>query len=169
MVVKKGGKKGKKAKKVKDNNEIERPLEFKNIEDNQEYAQVIKLLGNCRCTVSCIDGVERLAHIRGTMTKKKQWIKAGDIILVSLREFEQNKCDVIYLYTLKEGRKLKSLGELPENVKINENLDLLEKENEDDLGIDIIEDNEDVDDDEDNLKQLKEQFKSDFDQNFKYI
>ena len=100
------------------------------------------------------------------MTKKKQWIKAGDIILVSLREFEQNKCDVIYLYTLKEGRKLKSLGELPENVKINENLDLLEKENEEDIGIDIVEDNED---DEDDLTQLKEQFKSDFEQNFKYI
>ena len=167
MVVKKGGKKGKKAKKVKDNNEIERPLEFKSIEDNQEYAQVIKLLGNCRCTVSCIDGTERLAHIRGTMTKKKQWIKAGDIILVSLREFEQNKCDVIYLYTLKEGRKLKSLGELPENIKINENLDLLEKENEEDIGIDIVEDNED--DEEDNITQLKEQFKTDFEQNFKYI
>ena len=71
MVVKKGGKKGKKAKKVKDDNIIERELDFKNVEDNQEYAQVTKLLGNCRCTVFCIDGIERLAHIRGSMTKKK--------------------------------------------------------------------------------------------------
>ena len=164
MTVKKGGKKGKKAKKVKDDFEIERELDFKNIEDNQEYAQVIKLLGNCRCTVLCIDGIERLAHIRGSMTKKKQWIKIGDIILVSLREFEQNKCDVLYLYTLKEARKLKNLGELPDNIKINENINLIEKESEEDIGIDI-EESEDVDD----IEIKKEKFKSEFDENFKFI
>lgn len=167
MPVKKGGKKGKKGKKVKDNNEIERPLEFKSIEDNQEYAQIIKLLGNCRCSVSCIDGIERLAHIRGTMTKKKQWIKVGDLVLVSLREFEQNKCDVIYLYTLKEARRLKLLGELPQDIKINENLDLLEKEDEEDIGIDIIDENEEKETENERIK--KEQFKNDFDKNFKYI
>ena len=164
MVVKKGGKKGKKAKKVKDDNIIERELDFKNVEDNQEYAQVTKLLGNCRCTVFCIDGIERLAHIRGSMTKKKQWIKIGDIILVSIREFEQSKCDVLFLYNLKEARRLKNLGELPENIKINENIDLVEKDNEEDIGVDIAEHD---DDEEEEIK--KEKFKNDFDENFKFI
>ena len=95
------------------------------------------------------------------------WCSPSDFKNKNIGEYNRKVSPDRFL--LKEGRKLKSLGELPENVKINENLDLLEKENEDDLGIDIIEDNEDVDDDEDNLKQLKEQFKSDFDQNFKYI
>jgi len=161
MTVKKKG--GKKAKKIKDNTEIERILEFKSIEDNQEYAQVIKLLGNCRCTVSCIDGVERLAHIRGNMTKKKKWVKVGDITLVSLREYEQNKCDIIYLYTLKEARKLKNLGELPDNIKINENLDLTEKEIDEDIGFDIVEENEEVE------QYEKEKFKNEFNENFKFI
>lgn len=165
MPIKKGGKKGKKGKKVKDNNEIERILEFKSVEDNQEYAQVTKLLGNCRCSVLCVDGVERLAHIRGTMTKKKQWIKVGDLVLVSLREFEQNKCDVIYLYTLKEARRLKLLGELPQDIKINENMDLLEKEDEEDIGIDIIDNEEEIETE----RIKKEQFKNDFDGNFKFI
>ena len=98
------------------------------------------------------------------MTKKKQWIKIGDIILVSLREFEQNKCDVLYLYTLKEARKLKNLGELPDNIKINENINLIEKESEEDIGIDI-EESEDVDD----IEIKKEKFKSEFDENFKFI
>ena len=164
MVFKKGGKKGKKAKKVKDDNIIERELDFKNVEDNQEYAQVTKLLGNCRCTVFCIDGIERLAHIRGSMTKKKQWIKIGDIILVSIREFEQSKCDVLFLYNLKEARRLKNLGELPENIKINENIDLVEKDNEEDIGVDIAEHD---DDEEEEIK--KEKFKNDFDENFKFI
>ena len=164
MPVKKGGKKGKKGKKVKDDNIVERELEFKSIEDNQEYAQVTKLLGNCRCTVFCIDGMERLAHIRGTMTKKKQWVKIGDIILVSLREFEQSKCDVIYLYNLKEARRLKNLGELPENIKINENIDLVEKEEEEDIGFDIMDEEEAA---EEELR--KEKFKNEFDENFKFI
>jgi translation initiation factor 1A len=167
MPIKKGGKKGKKGKKVKDNNEIERPLEFKSVEDNQEYAQITKLLGNCRCSVLCVDGVERLAHIRGTMTKKKQWVKVGDLVLVSLREFEQSKCDVIYLYTLKEARRLKLLGELPNDIKINENIDLLEKEDEEDIGIDIIDDDEEKEIENELLK--KEQFKNEFEDNFKYI
>ena len=167
MPIKKGGKKGKKGKKVKDNNEIERPLEFKSVEDNQEYAQITKLLGNCRCSVLCVDGVERLAHIRGTMTKKKQWVKVGDLVLVSLREFEQNKCDVIYLYTLKEARRLKLLGELPNDIKINENINLLEKEDEEDIGIDIIDEDEEKEMENELLK--KEQFKNEFEDNFKYI
>jgi translation initiation factor 1A len=163
MTIKKGGKKGKKGKKTKDNNEIERELVFKDIEQYQEYAQVTKLLGNCRCTVSCIDGAEKLAHIRGNMTKK-QWIKSGDIVLVSIREFEQSKCDIIYLYNLKEARKLKNLGELPSNIKINENLDLLEKEDEEDIGIDILEE-EEVNEEE----VKKENFAKDFEENFKFI
>ena len=170
MPVKKGGKKGKKGKKVKGDNVIERILEYKSVEDNQEYAQVTKLLGNCRCTVFCIDNVERLGHIRGTMTKKKQWIKIGDIVLVSLREFENSKCDIIYLYTLKEGKRLKTLGELPENIKINENVDLTEKEDEEDLGIDIMDEDEVAAAAAETAEEIrKEKFKNEFDNNFKYI
>ena len=163
MPIKKGGKKGKKGKKLKGTNEIERELDFKSVEDNQEYAQVIKLLGNSRCTVFCVDGMERLAHIRGTMKKKKQWVKISDIVLVSLREFEQMKCDVLHLYTFKEAKRLKSLGELPENIKINENIDLTEKEDEEDIGIDIM------DEDEVAEEIKKEKFKNEFDENFKCI
>jgi translation initiation factor 1A len=163
MPIKKGGKKGKKGKKIKDNNEVERELVFKDIEEYQEYAQVTKLLGNCRCTVSCIDGAEKLAHIRGNMTKK-QWIKSGDIVLVSIREFEQNKCDIIYLYNLKEARKLKTMGELPSNIKINENVDLTEKEDEEDIGVDIMEEQE-----KEEQENLKETFVKDFEDNFKFI
>ena len=39
-------------------------------EDGQEYAQVIKMLGNGRLEAMCFDGEKRLAHIRGKMRKK---------------------------------------------------------------------------------------------------
>lgn len=52
--------------------------------------------------------------------RKKVWINQGDIILLSLREFQDGKGDVILKYTADEARALKSYGELPENAKINE-------------------------------------------------
>ena len=48
------------------------------------------------------------------------WINNGDIILLSLREFEDGKADVIQKYTPDEARALKQYGELPEATKINE-------------------------------------------------
>jgi len=38
-----------------------------------EYAQVLKMLGNGRLTAQCVDGVQRLCHIRGKM-RKKVWV-----------------------------------------------------------------------------------------------
>ena len=48
------------------------------------------------------------------------WVGAGDIILVSLRDYQDDKGDVILKYTADEARQLKSVGELPESTVINE-------------------------------------------------
>ena len=48
------------------------------------------------------------------------WINQGDIILISLRDFQDDKADVIQKYTTDEARNLKAYGELPESAKINE-------------------------------------------------
>lgn len=84
-----------------------------------EYAQVTKMLGNGRLEAQCFDGEKRLAHIRGKL-RKKVWINQGDIILLSLREFQDDHSDVILKYNADEARSLKSYGELPETAKINE-------------------------------------------------
>jgi translation initiation factor 1A len=44
----------------------------------------------------------------------------GDVILLSLRDYQDEKADIILKYTPDEARLLKSYGELPENLKINE-------------------------------------------------
>lgn len=77
------------------------------------------MLGNGRLEALCFDGTKRLAHIRGKM-RKKVWINQGDIILISLREYQDDKCDVIQKYSSDEARSLKSYGELPADAKINE-------------------------------------------------
>lgn len=48
------------------------------------------------------------------------WINQGDIVLLSLRDFQDDKADVIVKYTSDEARNLKAYGELPETAKINE-------------------------------------------------
>mmetsp|Transcript_80035 Transcript_80035/g.179091 ORF Transcript_80035/g.179091 Transcript_80035/m.179091 type:complete len:143 (-) Transcript_80035:354-782(-) len=109
---------GNKAKRAKgDATKAKKELEFK--EDGQEYGQVMRMLGNGRCEVSCFDGTKRLCHIRGKM-RKKVWVNQGDIVLVSLRDFQDEKGDIIVKYTADEARNLKTYGELPESVKINE-------------------------------------------------
>merc|ERR1712216_521963 len=94
-----------------------RELVFK--EEGQEYAQVLKMLGNNRLEAFCFDGVKRLCHIRGKM-RRRVWIGQGDIILLGLREFQDEKADVIMKYAADEARNLKVYGELPDTAKINE-------------------------------------------------
>lgn len=94
-------------------------------EEGQEYAQVVKMLGSGRLSCSCFDGQTRLAHIRGKL-RKKVWINNGDvsrpisptvpaksclqysqIILLSLRDYQDDKGDVLIKYTADEARSLK--------------------------------------------------------------
>lgn len=156
----KKGKGGKKVKKVKNtiSEDIERELVYKNIDELQEYAQVEKLLGNCRCELNCFDGIKRLGHIRGSMTKKKIWITTGNVVLVSLREYEDKKCDILYLYTDKEVKRLKSEGHIPENIVLN---DQVVPENKD-IGFDIEDTKDSSESDDENLKTLKENFEENF-------
>ncbi|KAI3971615.1 hypothetical protein MKW92_049912 [Papaver armeniacum] len=111
----KGGKNRKRGKNEADDDK--RELVFK--EDGQEYAQVLRMLGNGRCEAMGIDGVKRLCHIRGKL-HKKVWISGGDIILVGLRDYQDDKADIILKYNSDESRLLKAYGELPANTKINE-------------------------------------------------
>jgi len=122
----KGGKKHKRGKGAE--NMLKRELVFK--EDGQEYGQVLRMLGNGRLEAMCFDGTKRLCHIRGKM-RKKVWVNLGDICLISLRDFQDEKADVILKYTAEEARNLKTYGELPENTKINET-DLVDGEMSDD-------------------------------------
>ncbi|KAK4748264.1 hypothetical protein SAY87_014850 [Trapa incisa] len=62
---------------------------------------------------------------------KKAWIATGDIIRISLCDYEDDKADVIFKYMPDEARLLKAYGELPQNTRINEGVvGGLDEENE---------------------------------------
>jgi len=125
------GKGGKNRRRGKNENEgLKRELVFK--EDGQEYAQVTKMLGNGRLEAMCFDGVKRLCHIRGKL-RKKVWINQSDIVLIGLRDYQDAKADVILKYSADEARNLKSYGEFPESVKINETFDPVGGDLDDDI------------------------------------
>merc|ERR1711966_218660 len=123
------GKGGKNRRRGKNENEEKRELVFK--EDGQEYAQVLRMLGNGRLEAQCIDGVKRLCHIRGKM-RKKVWVNTGDIILLGLRDFQDEKADVILKYLADEARSLKAYGELPADIRVNETDTFAEERDEND-------------------------------------
>ncbi|EGS22784.1 uncharacterized protein CTHT_0012590 [Thermochaetoides thermophila DSM 1495] len=137
----KGGKNRRRGKNENDNEK--RELIFK--EEGQEYAQVIKMLGNGRLEAYCFDGVKRLGLIRGKL-RKKVWINNGDIILISLREYQDEKGDVILKYTADEARTLKAYGELPDTAKINET-DTFGGADDGDCGFEFDEDRDSESDD----------------------
>lgn len=110
----KGGKNRRRGK--NENDQLKRELDLK--EDGQEYAQVAKILGNGRVRCICFDGKERLCNIRGKM-RKKVWIGVGDIVLVGLRDFQDEKADVIQKYKPDEARRLKAQGHIPDNIQLD--------------------------------------------------
>jgi len=128
----KGGKNRRRGK--NDNDEEKRELIVK--EEGQEYAQVLRMLGNGRLEGYCFDGKNRLCHIRGKM-RKKSWVSTGDIILIGLREFQDEKADIILKYSADEARRLKANGELPDNTQINTSDKIGEEE--DDMPFDFEE------------------------------
>ncbi len=82
MVNKKGGKGYKKGKGGNDTTP-----KYPEPGEGTLFARVLKILGNCRIIAYCNDNERRICHIRGAM-RKRVWINAGDIILVSVRDFE---------------------------------------------------------------------------------
>lgn len=119
------GKGGKNRRRGKNEGEEKRELITK--DEEQEYAKVTRMLGQGRLEAYCMDGKTRQCHIRGKM-RKKVWVAQGDIVLVGLRDYQDEKADVIMKYTADEARILKQYGELPDNIRINDADVMLEGE-----------------------------------------
>lgn len=93
---------GKNYKKSKHNSASQKPVMIDRQPD-QHYARVIKNLGNCNLLVYCNDNKVRISHIRGALRRRCP-IHVGDILLVSLRDFEtyaigeRERSDVVAKY-----------------------------------------------------------------------
>ena len=94
-------------------------------QEGESYATVTKMLGDSRVlATSQSDGMEYLCHIRGQLNKKV-WIKIGDIVLISKREYE-DKCDVLHKYSDEDSRVLQSQGEIKRTEPVEEKDEVVE-------------------------------------------
>ena len=102
---------GKKYKKGKKSDSTIRPITLK--EDAQYYARVNKLLGGDR-VLATIETTKKpvMCHVRGAMKKKKQWVNPNDIVLITERDFQAGKYDIIVKYSQDEVRELRRLGHI---------------------------------------------------------
>ncbi len=53
------------------------------------------------------------------------WIGVGDIVLIGLRDFQDDKADIIMKYTADEARQLKAYEEIPDNGSVLEGASLV--------------------------------------------
>jgi len=113
MVNIKGGKKHKKYAKNKNDVTSKRKL-IKAENELEKYAKILKPMGNNRFQCQCIEKngfKDRLGVLRGKM-RKRVWIKTGDFVLISLRGFQDEKCDIIYKYNMDEVSVLIKDGDI---------------------------------------------------------
>jgi translation initiation factor 1A len=105
-----------KNKKRGKNNKNKRNVETKKRElvfkaHSEEYAVVEKKLGDRRMMLMLPSGREVMGIIPGRF-RKRCWFDIGDLTLISFREFQDNKADVIYKYNQDERMSLQHLGEI---------------------------------------------------------
>jgi translation initiation factor 1A len=104
---------GKNYKKSKQTGSIVKP--FIDKQPDQMYARILRNLGGRNMLVYCNDNKIRLCHICGAM-KKFTWLNTGDLVLISLRDFEKKpeagskeyeKGDILAKYDSEHLGKLK--------------------------------------------------------------
>lgn len=104
----------------------------------EEYAYVIKLLGNCRASVISNSGVTSIGIIRGTLRKfnKRIMIENGDIVIISKRDYQADKVDIVHKFNSDQSKNLVKNKELS-NILItyynNKNTNIVIEDIEDDI------------------------------------
>lgn len=100
--------------------------------DVQMYGQITQMLGNCHVQVKCHDGKDRRCVIRSGIKKKVRFF-VDDVVLISLRSFQDDIADVLLKYTPEEVKQLKrdqTEAQLLETVVDTKKIDLVEDKNE---------------------------------------
>ena len=104
---------GKKAKRRKNATEETDPVKTIIYSDGefQKYAIITKVEGGGRFRGYCEDGTERLLILRGSMRKRKcHRPELNDYVLVALRDYQDEKADIIHKYSESEKPLLYSAG-----------------------------------------------------------
>jgi initiation factor 1A len=99
------------------------------------YGQTTRILGDCNFMVLCFfDGVERLCHLRKS-AKKGEKVAVESVVLLGLRDYQDSKGDIVYVYRKEQAALLRQKREIPSKVIIQQEFE--EEEQNDDTGFDF--------------------------------
>jgi translation initiation factor 1A len=91
------------------------PLPNKN--NNEMFAIADRLMGGSRINVICADGKSRMARIPGRI-KRKQRIRAGDLVIIKPWDIQDDKADIIFRYKRTQAMVLSRRKLLPEAIDV---------------------------------------------------
>ena len=86
--------------------------------DDQAYGFVSAVLGNGRFTVDLFfedttaEKKQLQCKVRGSM-RRREWVNNGDVVLITKRDFDAAKGDIITRYLPHEVALLRRYGEIP--------------------------------------------------------
>lgn len=88
---------------------------------DEAYGLITKKLGNGRFMVKInLQKKEIMGRICGSMRRRKNkrsnWVDVGSIVLVGMREFQNDRVDIVHVYDQAEVRELKKSGEYIEET-----------------------------------------------------
>ena len=113
--------------------------------EGTEYGVVTKKLGGSNFSVKLNgDNKEVIARLCGKFkyksNKKKNHVDVQSIVLVGIRDFQDGKVDLVYLYTAAEVRQLKKLGVLQLDdslINLNDGLQTNDSNDINNIGFDF--------------------------------
>lgn len=92
-------------------------LPLPNRKNNEMFAIADRLMGGSRITVICADGKSRMGRIPGRM-KRKQRVRAGDLVIVKPWDIQDEKADIIFRYRRTQAVILSRRKLLPEAIDV---------------------------------------------------
>lgn len=92
-------------------------LKLPNKKKNEIFAIADRLMGGSRINVVCADGKSRMARIPGRM-KRKQRVRAGDLVIIKPWEIQDEKADIIFRYRRTQAIVLSRRNLLPEEIDV---------------------------------------------------
>lgn len=111
-----GGKGFKKGKKKGNNFREEKELILKDPKENENYGLVKGAKGNGRFDIETPDGNVIMGVLAGKH-RRRMWINSGDIVLVGIWDFQEEKCSILHKYSEDHVQKLVEKREILSNFQ----------------------------------------------------
>ena len=95
----------------KNDDEGEQKIRVKFPYKGQVIGLIDQRVGASRMLVKCSDGKTRNCKVPGRL-RRSLWIREGDFVIIQPWEFDNEKGDILYKYSLNAIAKLRQMGKL---------------------------------------------------------